>query len=236
MKLKRKYPRSSGVLLPITSLHGPLGIGVLGAEAREFIDFLCEAGFHAWQVLPVEHTGTCNSPYKCISAFAGEPMLIDPRMLLEMGLITEDELAERIHGMSEGYVEYELIRIKQWRLMKKAFQRLDDKPYKDFDPFWFQEYAIYISLKHHFENEPWYDWTDKGLRSHDENALNNARDKFGTEIEFHRFVQWLFDLQWQKLRLLRAWRILSDNVLRGLCDGVHLYTKAVKEPAMLPWR
>jgi len=127
-------------------------------------------------------------------------MLIDPRMLLEMGLITGDELAERIHGMSEGYVEYELIRIKQWRLLKKAFQRLEDKAYKDFDPFWFHEYAIYISLKHHFENEPWYDWTDKGFRSHDDKALKDARDKFGTEIEFHRFVQWLFDIQWRKLR------------------------------------
>jgi len=204
-----KYPRSSGVLLPITTLHGPFGIGVLGAEAMEFIDFLCDAGFHAWQVLPVEHTGVCHSPYKCISTFAGEPMLIDPRMLLDMGLITNYELGERAEGVSEGYVEYELIRDKQWELLKTAFLRLKDKPYAGFNPFWLEDYALFIAIKQHYDYEPWYDWPDAGLRGRDPAAMTRIRKKLGKELEFHRFVQWLFDLQWRKLREYAAGRGIS---------------------------
>ena len=209
MIINRKFPRSSGVLLPITTLHGPFGIGVLGAEAMEFIDFLCDAGFHAWQILPVEHTGICNSPYKCISAFAGEPMLIDPRMLFDMGLINDEELSARMDGMSDAYVEYELIRDKQWELLRAAFLRFDGKQYMDFEPFWLDEYSLYMAIKHHFDYEPWHSWPDAGLRGHDEDALRIFRKKFHVEIEFHRFVQWLFDIQWRKLRDYASQRGLS---------------------------
>jgi len=200
MNIVRKYPRSSGVLLPITTLHGPYGIGVMGSEARDFIDFLCHAGFHSWQVLPVEHTGMCNSPYKCISAFAGEPNLIDPRMLLDMGLITDSELYTRMEGMNEAYVEYELLRVKQWELLRKAFSRNTDETYKSFNPFWLDEYALFISIKIHFDFEAWYNWSDVDLRSHKEKAIKKFREENIEEIEFHRFVQWLFDLQWNNLR------------------------------------
>jgi len=210
MMLNRKYPRSSGVLLPITTLHGPFGIGVMGTEAMSFIDFLCSAGFHAWQILPVEHTGMCNSPYKCISAFAGEPNLIDPRMLLDMGLITDSELAERMDGMNDAYVEYELIRDKQWTLLRTAFSRLKrSKPYKDFNPFWLDKYSLFISIKHHFDFEAWFNWPDEGLRSHDEETLNEFRKKLSKEMEFHKFVQWLFDVQWNKLRTYASGRGIS---------------------------
>ena len=206
MTINRKFPRTSGVLMPITTLHGPFGIGVLGTEAMEFIDFLCAAGFHAWQILPVEHTGMCNSPYKCISAFAGEPNLIDPRMLLEMGLINETELTERLDGMNDAFVEYENVRSKHWKLLQTAFSRCrnqsetNSKPYKDFNPFWLDEYTLFISLKRHFDYEAWFKWPDKGLRSHDKETLDNYRKQLSEEIEFHKFVQWLFDLQWNKLR------------------------------------
>jgi len=195
--------------MPITSLHGPFGIGVLGAEAYEFIDFLCDAGFHAWQILPVEHTGMCNSPYKCISAFAGEPTLIDPRLLLEMGLVNEDELSERRDGVSDLYVEYDIVRQKQWQLLKTAFSRVQDGAYKEFNPFWFEEYSLYMSIKQHFDYKPWYDWPDDGLRSHDKAAVKEFRERNLSEIEFHRFVQWIFDKQWTKLREYAAQRGVS---------------------------
>jgi len=172
----------------------------MGKEAYEFIDFISTAGFHAWQVLPVEHTGTCNSPYKCISAYAGEPNLIDPRMLLEMELISEHELHERMEGMNDSYVEYEIIREKQTKLLHTAYSRLKDKPYKNFKPFWMDDYALFTSILDYFNYQPWYEWPDKLLRSHDENAIKNIREKLTDEIEFHIFVQWLFNLQWEKLR------------------------------------
>jgi len=249
MSLIRKYPRSSGVLLPITALHGSFGIGVIGKEAFEFVDFLCHAGFHAWQVLPVEHTGMCNSPYKCISAFAGEPNLIDPRMLLEMGLITESELLKRMDGVSDAHVDFDLIRNKQWELLQAAFLRLNDIPccgpaigfdsatdsgdcdteletlrfescreanvtldlheYKNFNPFWLEEYALFISIKQQFDFQPWFRWSDSGLRRHSPDAIREFRQKHGDKLEFHRFVQWLFDKQWQNLRGYAAKRGIS---------------------------
>ena len=208
--LRHDFPRSSGVLLPVPMLYGPYGIGVIGEEATEFIDFLRTAGFHAWQILPVEHTGVCTSPYKCVSAFAGEPMLIDPGMLLEMGLITKDELSVRSEGMSISQVDYELVREKQWTLLKAAYSRLDgSKPYSDFNPFWLDNYALYMAIKNHFEDIPWYMWPDEGLRSHEAGAIRQAEAELSNEIDFHKFVQWIFDKQWSSLKDYAAERGIS---------------------------
>ena len=209
MSVVHRHPRSSGVLLPVPMLHGPFGIGVLGKEAMEFIDFLSDAGFHAWQVLPVEHTGHSFSPYTCISAFAGEPMLIDPRMLLELELITQEELDWRAEGLSEDFVNYEVILEKQWQLLKTAYLRLDSAPYSGFDPYWLDNYAMYMSLKSRFDDNPWYEWTDDGLRSHETQALKTARPELSDELSFHRFIQWLFHVQWNKLKEYAAGRDIS---------------------------
>ena len=200
MKIEQKYPRSSGVLLAVTMLNSPFGIGVLGKEAMEFISFLGEAGFHAWQMLPVEHTGAGYSPYNCVSAFAGEPMLIDPRMLYDMKLIDFEELSERSIGLNADFVDYETVSAKQWKLLKSAHSKLKDRPHSDFDPFWIDEYALYMALKQHFDDEPWYDWPDEALRAHDEDALEKAGAELRDEIDFHKFVQWLFAMQWQSLK------------------------------------
>ena len=229
-----KYPRSSGVLLPVTMLHGPFGIGTLGVEAMEFIDFLRSAGFHAWQVLPVEHTGLSFSPYKCISAFAGEPMLIDPRMLFDMGLVTADDLSDRVSGVSEDFVDYELVMDKQWRLLRAAYSRLvshesfsETKSKKTqsvrladanipnlqshtaFNPPWLNSYALYMALKHRFDYKPWFEWPDENLRAYDTVAVNDAKKELGGEIGFYRFVQWVFHIQWQMLKEYAASRNIS---------------------------
>ena len=196
----KKYSRSSGVLLPVTMLSGPMGIGVIGKEAKEFIEFLSKAGFRAWQILPVESTGGCFSPYKCISVFAGEPMLIDPRMLLEMELITEDELCERTDGMFEDRVEYALVRKKQWSVLRKAFARVDKKKYSAFSEPWLKNYALYMALKNRFGDTPWYEWPESGLRSFEPAAIKKARSELKDEIEFYKFVQWLFNKQWSELK------------------------------------
>ncbi|MCL2662544.1 MAG: 4-alpha-glucanotransferase [Oscillospiraceae bacterium] len=232
MLLKRKFPRSSGVLMPLPSLHGPFGIGVMGAEAYEFIDFLVSAGFHAWQVLPVEQARMyCSSPYSCLSAFAGEPMLIDPRMLLTMGLITEDELAERMLDMSDSYIEYEIIRNKQLHLLRIAFSRRSrqhDAAYKEYNPFWLDEYALFISLKHFNDLQAWYQWEDEGLRSHDEKVLSEYRKEHGEDIEFHKFVQWLFYVQWETLRTYAAERgisIIGDMPIYLADDSAEVWSR-----------
>jgi 4-alpha-glucanotransferase len=207
--LKRVYPRSSGVLMPITSLHGAYGIGVLGAEAREFISFLDDAGFRSWQVLPVEHTNMCNSPYKCVSAFAGEPMLIDPDLLLEMELVTLEDIEKRKEGCNNHSVEYEIIREKQWELLQAAFSRNTDESYLKFNPFWMEEYVLYIAIAHQFEFKAWYDWPDDKLRCHDKAAVNKFKQDNAEKLKFYRFVQWLFDISWRKLRAFATERGIS---------------------------
>ena len=222
-----KYPRTSGVLLPIPMLYGPFGIGVLGDEALEFIDFLSNAGFHAWQVLPVEHTDLSFSPYACVSAFAGEPMLIDPRMLFDMGLVTEEDLSERASGVSDGRVNYELVREKQRTLLKAAFQKLDGKPYSDYKPFWLGNYALYMAIRHHYGDIPWYKWPDESLRRYDKAAIKDAKSKFADEINFYRFVQWLFYLQWQRIKEHAASRgvsIIGDMPFYVSGDSVEVWS------------
>ena len=86
--------RNSGVLLHITSLPSPYGVGTLGREAYEFIDFLKAAKQSCWQILPLNPTGFGNSPYQSFSAFAGNPYMIDFDLLCGDGLLTQDEFSE----------------------------------------------------------------------------------------------------------------------------------------------
>ena len=228
MKAKHDHPRSSGVLLPVTMLPGPYGIGVLGAEAKEFINFLHEAGFHAWQVLPVEHTGEGFAPYNCVSAFAGEPMLIDPRMLLEKGLVTQEEADKRAEGANADSVDYILVCEKQWELLRVAYSRLNGKPHSAYTPFWLNKYALYMAIKHHFGDIPWYDWPDEGLRSHEASALKKAYKDFEDEVDFYKFVQWLFSEQWSEIKEYAAQHgvsIIGDMPFYVSKDSAEVWSK-----------
>ena len=69
--------RASGVLMHISSLPSPYGIGTMGECAREFVDFLEKAGQKYWQILPVCPTSYGDSPYQSFSTFAGNPYFID---------------------------------------------------------------------------------------------------------------------------------------------------------------
>ena len=195
--------RSAGVLLPLTMLPGPFGIGVLGREARSFVDFLCDGGFSLWQMLPVEHMGASYSPYKCVSAFAGDPMFIDPRWLLEKGWVTEAELDARCDGMSTWAVNYELVYDKQMVLLREAFARLPDRAREEcarYNPFWLDEYALYMSVKEQYNLHPWFEWPDESLRRYEPQAVERARREHRSMIAFYRFVQWVFDAQWKEIK------------------------------------
>ncbi|MCL2497519.1 MAG: 4-alpha-glucanotransferase [Symbiobacteriaceae bacterium] len=183
-------------------LPGPFGIGVLGKEAREFVDFLATGGFSLWQMLPLEHMGASYSPYKAVSAFAGEPMYIDPRWLYERGWVTEVELRERWAVAEPHKVNYELIYDKQMVLLRAAFARLPNRIHEEisqFNPFWLDEYALYMAIKEQYHLLPWFDWSDSELQRYERKAVENYRKEHRSLMAFYRFVQWLFDLQWQEL-------------------------------------
>ena len=101
--------RSAGILLSVTSLPSPYGIGTIGKEAREFADFLKKAGQKVWQILPVGPTSYGDSPYQSFSTYAGNPYLIDLDTLCEEGLITKEQLDSYDWGSNDAEVDYEKI-------------------------------------------------------------------------------------------------------------------------------
>ena len=78
--------------MAISSLPSKYGIGTFGREAYNFIDFLSESRQSWWQILPLGPTGYGDSPYQSFSSFAGSPYYIDLDMLIEDGLLSEDEV------------------------------------------------------------------------------------------------------------------------------------------------
>ncbi len=197
--------RKSGILLPITSLPGQYGIGTFGQEAYEFVDRLHEAGQGYWQILPLEPTGYGDSPYQSFSTFAGNPYLIDPKMLMEDGLIREEELAGIDFGPAEEWIDYEKIYHSRTPILKMAYGRFDAEQYDDYDDFqrenafWLEDYALYMAIKNASGGAAFIDWED-GLRLRREEALDRARVQYAGEIDYIRFQQYYFMRQWKALK------------------------------------
>ncbi len=194
--------RSSGVLLHISSLMGPYGIGVFGKDALRFIDFLKEAGFKAWQVLPFSIPDYCNSPYKSVSAFAGNPLFIDPAQLLEMGLITEAEL-EGCKAAQPYTVDFDLIKKQRAALFNAAFARCDAELQTRIDAWrskqpWIEDFALYTALQQE-TGKDWIDW-ELPLKLREPQAIAEAQARLKTAIDRAVFLQYLFFTQWQAIR------------------------------------
>ena len=194
--------RSSGILMHITSLPGPYGVGSMGVNARKFVDFLKKAGQSVWQLLPLTPTGFGDSPYQSVSSFAGNPYLIDLDLLAEDGLLLPEELEEISWG-SEEKVDYGFLYQHRWAILKKAFGRFDR--WEALDSFcadnadWVPDYALFMALKERHGGAPWYMW-EEPLKRRDPDALWQCRKELKEQIRFYSFVQYLFEKQWQALR------------------------------------
>lgn len=185
-----KIPRSSGILLHVTSLPGKFGIGDLGPESRKFVDFLAEAKQKLWCVLPLTQTGDANSPYQCRSAFAGNPLLISPELLVEQGYITQKELRDAPKFPSSHVKFSEVSRYKE-TLLETAFKNfLENKDYRSFEKkhhSWLTSYALFMSLREANSGACWTEFDP-------EVAASPHR------IRYHKFVQYEFFRQWHELR------------------------------------
>lgn len=196
--------RSAGILLPIFSLPGAYGAGVLGTEAREFVDFLRGAGQKWWQILPIGPTGAGNSPYTSESTFAGNPLLIDLERLAEEGLLDEADLESARVPPSDRIDYGELYRLRE-PLLRKAFQRARGsgdaavRSFSEKNP-WLAEYVLYRAAKIHFQNAAWFDWPDEGLRRHEPEALDRWRRELAEDVAFRSYVQYWFFTQWAELK------------------------------------
>jgi len=194
--------RRSGVLLHISSLPGPFGIGVFGQEALAFITFLKAGGFGSWQVLPFTIPDSCNSPYKSVSAFAGNPLFIDPRGLLEAGLITKEELEGCKLG-SPYRVDYPALYAQRERLFEAAFGRLTPALRERIAAWaatqpWLEDFALYTALQQE-QGTDWPAW-EQPLRRREPAALAAARERLAPQVEKAIFLQYFFFTQWQQIK------------------------------------
>lgn len=197
--------RASGILLHVSSLPGPYGIGDL-AGAADFIDFLHSSGQLYWQFLPLCPTGPVfgNSPYMSFSAFAGNPLFISPDMLHEDGLLTERELADHPE-CSEYFVEFDKVSRWKMQLLSRAFERFGTNfAADDFDQFctgndWLEKHSLFMALKEKFKQVPWYEWPEE-IRSANKKTLLLAVDELSESIRYFQFEQYVFFRQWRKLR------------------------------------
>lgn len=202
-------PRTSGILLHITSLPGPHGIGTLGAEAVNFIKFLRRAGQSWWQILPLGPTGFGNSPYQSYSTFAGNPNLIDLEALVAEGLLKARELEKLNFGKNPGRVDFPRLERAKQQALRQAFRRSRwrlNRPLHQFarrEESWLRDYALFMALKTEFRGASWQTWPEP-LRVREPEALAAAEKRLKREIDYWIFVQYLFDRQWAQIRQTAA--------------------------------
>jgi len=194
--------RSAGILLPVSSLPSPYGIGNFGISARRWLDFLDEAGQSYWQILPLTPTGEGDSPYQSFSAFAGNGYFIDFDTLREEGLLDRGDYAGLDWGGSDKLVDYLRIYTNRETVLRKACSRFkDDAALDGFigrNP-WFEHYSLYMVIKAAQGLLPWMEW-DEPLRNREKGAIDAIKAKYAEDIRFHAFVQYQFDKQWGALR------------------------------------
>ncbi|MEE0956535.1 MAG: 4-alpha-glucanotransferase [Ruminococcus sp.] len=197
--------RSAGVLLSITSLPSPYGIGTIGKEARQFADFLKKSGQTIWQILPVGPTSYGDSPYQSFSTYAGNPYLIDLDTLKEEGLVTQEQLDSYDWGSDPGKVDYEKIYNSRFEVLKIAYQNYKTKDQRKFRSFkrrngkWLKNYALYMAVKNSLGMVSWTEWPED-IKMRDEFALRRYERKLRSEMDFWRFVQFKFYEQWESFR------------------------------------
>lgn len=196
--------RRSGILMHISSLPGPGGIGSLGKEAYAFADFLKASGMAVWQVLPLGPTGYGESPYQSSSVFAGNPMLISCAALREAGLVTYDD-GEEFTADDPERVDYPAVRESKEKLLRRCFAQSEGKLQKELAAFrrenpWVEDFALFTALKARYGGVMWTKWPDREVRRRQPAALERCRRELDGEIRYHLFCQYLFFRQWFALK------------------------------------
>ena len=228
---RQKFNRSAGILMAISSIPSPYGIGTFGKAAYEFVDYIKESNHKYWQVLPLGPTGYGDSPYQTCSIFAGNPYYIDLDILMEEGLLTKayvlsfdwgDENSE-----DQSYVNYEKIFLSRFIVLSTAFENFESKRMesgcKEYDDFitqnddWLDDYSLYMACKAYFGYIDWNKWIDE-VKFREPKALLNYKVQLTKEIEFWKFCQFEFFIQWNKLK-----KYANDNGIEVIGD-IPIYT------------
>ena len=202
--------RTAGILMPITSLPSPYGIGTIGKEARKFADFLKESGQKIWQILPVGPTSYGDSPYQSFSIYAGNPYLIDLDTLVEEGLLTKKLIKQFDWGEDHPEkVDYAKIYHSRFAILHLAYENFKKKPaeekkeftvFKRHNAHWIKDYALYMAVKGSFANKSWTEWPDQEIKFRGNAAIARYTRKYRDEIDFFKFIQYVFYKQWADFR------------------------------------
>jgi 4-alpha-glucanotransferase len=230
-----KFPRSSGILLHLTSLPARFGIGDFGPSAFEFADFLADAGLKLWQVLPLNPTGYGDSPYQCFSAFAGNPMLISPEQLAGQGLLQASDLAN-LPQFPEAFVNYGAIIPYKMSILRRAAQVFfADSSHPDrcaFERFcvnassWLDDYALFMAVKDAHHGIIFTAW-EPAIRRRDPQALREWSNKLAPEIQAFKFWQFEFFRQWDRLKTYcqeRSIRFMGDIPIYVAHDSADVWS------------
>jgi 4-alpha-glucanotransferase len=212
--------RSAGILLAVSSLPSPYGIGSFGEAARRWVDFLHDAGQRYWQILPLGPAGWGDSPYQSFSAFALSPYYIDFDTLVSQGLLTKADVGQGAAyadwGDNPAAVDYAALYRSRETVLRKAFNAYQNraveggsggtreshdsiKAFVDKNAHWLPNFALFMALKHRHEGRSWLEW-EAPLRFHEERAVENARRELAGEIAYHYFVQYTAFRQWAALK------------------------------------
>ncbi|KAB3534099.1 4-alpha-glucanotransferase [Alkaliphilus pronyensis] len=200
-----KLIRQCGILLHPTSLPSKYGIGDMGKEAYQFVDFLKRANQKLWQVLPLNPPGYGESPYQCFSAFAGNPLIISIDLLLEDGYLEYNDI-EAVPSFSESKVEFQKVKEYKDIIFKKAFNsfkklKKDDSYFRfiEDNKNWLHDYGLFMAIKDHSNGRPWNKW-HHSIAFPTEEVKSKYKHQLKDEVQYYIFLQYLFDKQWRSLR------------------------------------
>ncbi len=222
--------RKSGILMHITSLPNPYGVGSVGKCAYEFVDFLCDAGQSYWQILPLSPTGYGDSPYQSFSTFAGNHYLIDLDILIEEGLLTREEVDAVCWSQDESRVDYGRLYDNRSKLLHRAYERFaPDEAFRRYvtdNADWLEDYALFMTLKEKFHGKDWQSWSISLMMRIPE-ILESYRDELESSIRFHYFLQYKFFQQWKALRSYankKGIRIIGDVPIYVPLDSADVWS------------
>jgi 4-alpha-glucanotransferase len=214
--------RAAGVLLSVSSLPAPYGIGTLGRCAYDFVDFLVESGQNYWQMLPVGPISYGDSPYQSFSTFAGNPYYIDLDMLQTDGLLTSEEVQAHSWGNDPERVDYGAIYRARYALLERAFDRGWSRERQAVEEFarrqpWLDGYARFMALKRRYDMKPWTQWP----------AGEVPAEELERDVQFFTYLQFLFDRQWTALKQYaneKGISIIGDLPIYVAMDSADVWT------------
>jgi 4-alpha-glucanotransferase len=229
------FPRASGILLHPTSLPGRFGIGDLGKEAYRFADFLANTGQRLWQILPLGPTGYGNSPYQCLSVFAGNPLLISLERLVEGGFLEPSDL-ENAPSFARDKVDYDAVIAFKMPLLSKSFETFlknassDER--QEFEAFcqqnasWLETYCLFMALKDVHNLAAWNTW-DEDIRRRHPKSLEHWSSELSHEIRHRKYHQYQFFRQWSELKKYcneRGIRFIGDMAIFIALDSAEVWS------------